>query len=217
MSIYENPCKNALKERKEYFLLLKSDVYLCKAKNKRLPCCGKTRSKGLYLLLKQMFHTILIYVSNMVIVILWWRKEMWEHLTLALITRDLIRWILALAYILESWLNGSASSVLTQLFPAGYSMIHEPRGGTEGKAAVHFESDLIYNRSLFWGEVGIIQVYPLSTRIPVKIQKPWWSADLHKHLAKDLLSELAELQTYIDLWCSGTFEPEQTIPLVFSL
>lgn len=74
---------------------------------------------------------------------------MWELLTLALIIRDLIRSFPALACILESRLNGSASSVLTQLFPAGYSMIHESRGGTGGRVAVHFKSDLVYIKSLF--------------------------------------------------------------------
>lgn len=75
--------------------------------------------------------------------------EMWEQPTLALIIRDLIRCIPALACILESWLNGSASSVLTQLFPAGYSMIYEPGGGTGGRVATHFRSDLVYSKSLF--------------------------------------------------------------------
>jgi len=60
VTIYENPCKKAPKERKEYFLVLKSDIRLHKGKSKRLPCCGKNRSKGLYLLLKWKFHTILI-------------------------------------------------------------------------------------------------------------------------------------------------------------
>lgn len=121
---------------------------------------------------------------------------MWEHITLALTTHDLIRKILALACVLESWLNGSVSSVLTQLFPAGYSMIREPRWGIGGRVAEHFEYDLVYNKSLFQeGKKKIIQVYLLSARMPVKTQKTWWSADLQEYLAKDLLSELTELQS----------------------
>lgn len=139
---------------------------------------------------------------------------MWEHLTLAFTTHDLIRKTLALAYILESWLNGSVSSVLTQLFPAGYSMIREPRWGIGGRVAEHFESDLVYNKSPFQGrkKKKIIQVYPFSARMPVKMQKPWWSADLQEHLAKDLLSELTELQSTFhkivmlkDFWAQAEF------------